>query len=84
MACSVVRHTQQTQRKRKIDMSNATEVKRQRGRPSAFPADIDTKMAGFKLPTATLQMLAKGAAKRELTQNAIVDRAIRAFLRRDQ
>ena len=61
-------------------MSTSTEVKRGRGRPASFP-NQDTKMAGFNLPTATLELLATGAKARGVTQNAVVDRALRAYLR---
>lgn len=63
-------------------MSNSsTQVKRGRGRPRAFPG-VETRMAGFNLPDATLQRLAAGAKTRGITQNALVDRAINAYLRR--
>lgn len=60
--------------------TTATEVKRGRGRPPAFPGQ-KTKMAGFNLPQETLELLSKTATERELTQNAIVDRAVRAYCR---
>lgn len=60
--------------------SNTAEVKRGRGRPAAFPNE-ETKMAGFNLPVGTLELLAKGAADREVTQNTLVNRAIRAYVR---
>jgi len=59
--------------------STSTE-KRGRGRPASFPGQ-ETKMAGFNLPVSTLNMLAAGAAAREVTQNTVVDRALRAYLR---
>lgn len=61
-------------------MSPSTETKRGRGRPRSFP-DQETKMAGFNLPTSTLESLAAGAQAREITQNALVNRAILAYLR---
>ena len=60
--------------------ATTTEVKRGRGRPPAFP-DAKTKMAGFNLPVETLELLSATAKSRELTQNAIVDRAVRAYCR---
>lgn len=72
-------------------MSNATEVKRGRGRPKAFP-DVETIMAGFNLPTATLEKLRAGVESRNakraagtpsVTQNTLVNRALLAYLRRD-
>lgn len=63
-------------------MSNSsTETKRGRGRPASFPGQ-ETRMAGFNLPTATLKRLAEGAETRKVTQNALVDRAVNAYLRR--
>lgn len=64
-------------------MSNTnteTEVKRGRGRPASFP-DTATKMAGFNLPLTTLDSLAAGAKARGITQNALLDRALKAYLR---
>lgn len=62
-------------------MTTATETKRGRGRPASFP-NTDTKMAGFNLPEATIELLKKGAERREVTQNILVDRAIRAYVRK--
>ena len=63
-------------------MSNSsTQVKRGRGRPAAFPG-VETSMAGFNLPDTTLARLAAGAKSRGITQNALVARAIEAYLRR--
>lgn len=62
-------------------MTNATETKRGRGRPATFP-NQNTKMAGYNLPTATLELVRKAAAKREVNQNLLVDRALRAYLRK--
>lgn len=61
-------------------MPTSTETKRGRGRPRSFP-DQQTKMAGFNLPVATLELLQEGARSRGVTQNALVDRAIRAYVR---
>lgn len=61
-------------------MSNATEVKRGRGRPATFPND-ETRMAGFNLPVATLELVRKTAEKREINQNALVNKALLAFCR---
>lgn len=60
--------------------STNTEVKRGRGRPASFP-NLETKMAGFNLPLATLESLAAGAKARGITQNALLDRALKAYLR---
>lgn len=60
--------------------SNTTETKRSRGRPRSFPDQV-TKMAGFSLPVDTLELLQAGAQARGVTQNALVDRALRAYLR---
>ena len=61
-------------------MNTNTEVKRGRGRPQSFP-NQDTKMAGYRLPTSTLDLVTKSATKREINQNILVDRALRAYLR---
>jgi len=61
--------------------STATQTTRPRGRPASFP-DQETKMAGFNLPVATLDLVGAAAAKREINQNILVDRAIRAYLRK--
>lgn len=62
-------------------MAEASVVeKRPRGRPRAFP-DQKTRMSGFNLPVETLEMLSAASEARKLTQNAIVDRAVRAYLR---
>lgn len=60
-------------------MSNSVEVKRGRGRPASFP-NTETKMANYNLPIATLDLVTKAAAKREVNQNILVDRALRAYL----
>lgn len=63
-------------------MSNsATQTKRGRGRPASFPGQ-ETRMAGFNLPVSTLERLSAGAEKRGITQNALVARAVEAYLRR--
>jgi hypothetical protein len=62
-------------------MNVSTETKRGRGRPATFP-NQETKMAGYNLPTDTLEMVRKAAAKREVNQNLLVDRALRAYLRK--
>jgi hypothetical protein len=63
-------------------MSTSTTIeKRGRGRPATFP-NTDTKMAGYNLPTSTLELVRKAAAKRGVNQNLLVDRALRAYLRR--
>lgn len=62
-------------------MSTSTETKRGRGRPATFP-NTETKMAGYNLPVATLELVRKAAAKREVNQNLLVDRALRAYLRK--
>ena len=61
-------------------MPTNTEVKRGRGRPRSFP-DQTTKMAGFALPVETLELLQEGARSRNIPQNALLDRAIRSYLR---
>lgn len=61
-------------------MSNVAEVKRGRGRPKSFP-NVQTKMAGFNLPVETLELVSKTAEQREIPQNVIVERALRAYLR---
>lgn len=61
-------------------MSQVAEVKRGRGRPKSFP-NVETKMAGFNLPIETLELVQKVAEKRELPQNVLVERALRAYLR---
>jgi hypothetical protein len=61
-------------------MSNATETKRPVGRPQSFPGQ-STKMAGFNLPVETLALLAETAKSREVTQNTLVERALRSYLR---
>ena len=61
-------------------MTNSTEIKRGRGRPKSFP-NTETKMAGYNLPIETLELVTKAAAKREVNQNILVDRALRAYLR---
>jgi hypothetical protein len=61
-------------------MSNATETKRPVGRPQSFPGQA-TKMAGFNLPVETLALLAEAAKSREVTQNTLVERALRSYLR---
>ena len=38
-------------------------------------------MAGYRLPTSTLDLVTKSATKREINQNILVDRALRAYLR---
>ena len=72
-------------------MSTQVEVKpRGRGRPSSFPEGVETKMAGFNLPVATLELLTSTVEKRNKDRgakprtngNLLVDRAIRAFLRK--
>jgi hypothetical protein len=61
-------------------MPTVTEVKRGRGRPASFP-NQETKMAAYCLPITTLESLQAGAKARGITQNALVDRALRAYLR---
>lgn len=62
--------------------STATQTQtRGRGRPASFP-DQETKMAGFNLPVTTLELIAKGASKRGVNQNILVERAIRAYCRK--
>lgn len=61
-------------------MANQTEVKRGRGRPKSFPG-VKTKMAGYMLPTTTLDLVSEAAATREINQNILVDKALRAYLR---
>lgn len=63
-----------------MTVSSNTEVRRGRGRPRSFP-DQQTKMAGFNLPVETLELLQEAAQARGVTQNALVDRAIRSLLR---
>ncbi len=65
-----------------MTQAQMTETKRGRGRPASFP-NQETKMAGFNLPTGTLEKLSKGAAKREITQNALLAKAIEAYCRKD-
>lgn len=60
--------------------TETTEAKRGRGRPQSFPGQ-ETKMSGFNLPVATLELLKAGAKAREVGQNTLVDRALRAYLR---
>lgn len=62
-------------------MSTSTQEKRGRGRPATFP-NTKTKMAGYNLPVTTLDLVRNAAAKREVNQNLLVDRALRAYLRR--
>lgn len=62
--------------------SQVAEVKRGRGRPESFPG-VETRMAGFNLPVTVLEKLAVGAKKREITQNALVAKALEAYLRKD-
>lgn len=63
-------------------MTNSTTIeKRGRGRPASFP-NTETKMAGYNLPVETLEMVTKAAAKREVNQNILVDKALRAYLRK--
>ena len=62
-------------------MTNSTLTKRGRGRPASFP-NTDTKMAGYNLPVATLDLVTKAATKRGVNQNILVDRALRAYLRK--
>lgn len=54
---------------------------RKRGRPASFP-NAETKMAGYNLPTTTLELVTNAAAKRGINQNILVDRALRAYLRK--
>lgn len=61
-------------------MTNSTETKRGRGRPATFPAQ-ETKMAGYNLPTSTLELVRRAAAKREINQNLLVNRALLAYVR---
>lgn len=61
-------------------MSNVAEVKRGRGRPESFP-NQETKMAGFNLPVATLDLVKQTSEKRSMPQNILVERALRAYLR---
>ena len=61
-------------------MPTNTETKRGRGRPRSFP-DQQTKLAGFALPLETLELLQEGARTRGIPQNALLDRAIRSYLR---
>jgi len=56
-------------------------AKRGRGRPASFP-NQETKMAGYNLPVTTLDLVTKAAAKRGVNQNILVDRALRAYLRK--
>ena len=63
-----------------MSSNTETEVRRGRGRPKAFPG-VETAMAGFSLPVETLALLKTGAKAREITQNALLDRALRAYLR---
>lgn len=66
-----------------------TETKRGRGRPESFPG-VETKMAGYNLPVATLKLVTSTVEKRNkdrgskprINQNQLVDRAIRAYLRK--
>jgi hypothetical protein len=62
-------------------MNTNVETKRGRGRPATFPNKA-TKMAGYNLPVETLELVRKAAAKREVNQNLLVDRALRAYLRK--
>lgn len=62
-------------------MNTSTILKRGRGRPATFP-NQDTKMAGYNLPTSTLELVRKAAEKRGINQNALVERALRAYLRK--
>jgi hypothetical protein len=62
-------------------MSTSTETKRGRGRPATFPTQ-NTKMAGYNLPVTTLEIVRKAAAKREVNQNLLVNRALLAYLRK--
>jgi hypothetical protein len=70
-------------------MTQATETKRGRGRPASFP-DVETNMAGYNLPQETLDLVKAAVEKRNknrgnkprINQNQLVDRALRAFLRR--
>ena len=72
-----------------MNMTNSTETKRGRGRPCSFPGQ-ETKMAGFNLPVATLELLTAAVEKRNTNRkegqgrtncNLVVDRALRAYLR---
>lgn len=54
---------------------------RKRGRPASFPTQ-ETKMAGYNLPETTLELVSNAAAKRGINQNILVDRALRAYLRK--
>ena len=65
-------------------MSNVVEVKRGRGRPKSFPelSEKEVKMAGYKLLVTTLEVVSKGAEKRGIAQNALVNRALLAYLRK--
>lgn len=63
------------------NVNTATEVKRGRGRPKSFP-NAATKMAGYNLPEATLEMVTTAAVTRGVPQNILVDRALRAYLNR--
>ena len=72
-------------------MSTQVAEKRGRGRPEAFPG-VDCRMAGYNLPVATLERVAKAVKARNakkaegaqsMTQNTLVNRALLAYLRRD-
>lgn len=62
-----------------MSTQGATEVKRGRGRPSAFPGQ-ETRVAGFNLPVEVLDMLASEVGVTKETQNAIVAKAIQRFV----
>lgn len=72
--------TNQTTKEIENIMSNATEVKRGRGRPASFP-NQETKPSGYSLPVATLKLVEDAAVAKEVNRNVIVDRALRAYLR---
>lgn len=65
-----------------MNQAQAIETKRGRGRPSTFPADVETKAAGYKLPVTTLTLVDEVAERMEINKNGLVDRALRAYLTR--
>lgn len=82
MESSTLLENQEPLQETKTKMTNETETKRGVGRPSAFPENVTTKLAGFNLPVESLAKLKAAAADRKIPQNLLLNRAIESYLRR--